>query len=42
MIRRLRYLLWWTWPKMRLGSEVMIAAGYEPSDLTTLMWYKSD
>jgi len=30
MIRRLGYRLWWTWAKMRLGSDVLIAAGYEP------------
>ena len=28
--RRLRYRLWWAWAKFRLGSDVLLAAGYEP------------
>jgi hypothetical protein len=31
-LRRLRYRLWWAWAKFRLGSDVLLAAGYEPPD----------
>ena len=29
-MRGLRYRLWWTWAKFRLGSDVLEAAGYAP------------
>jgi len=29
-LRSLAYRLWWTWNKMRLGSDVLRARGYEP------------
>ena len=32
MIRRLRCRLWWSWAKMRLGSNVLRAAGFAPPE----------
>jgi hypothetical protein len=33
MIATLHYRLWWTWAKFRLGSDVLLAAGYRaPKD----------
>jgi len=29
-MRGLRYRLWWAWAKLRLGSDVLKAAGYAP------------
>ena len=29
-MRGLRYRLWWTWAKFRLGSDVLEAAGHKP------------
>ena len=26
----IRYRLWWTWAKFRIGSDVLTAAGYAP------------
>jgi hypothetical protein len=30
MLKDLRYRLWWTWAKFRIGSDALAAAGYRP------------